>query len=205
MEKSEGISLLVLGAVFYPFLFIIIVLLASRIVGKMRKYNFSFEISATSKKKKYLETVAVLITIGIVLLFSFSVSSLIDIPILNNIILKSVVTAIVCLGFVIYYFSLLKKRLNLIDVIIFGLLFNALGNWWSDIWFGYIFYVLSIGLFIFYLYNIPYDKEPKETKDVFQSKWKRILLAIVVVSVACIGFVFLIYWLIMNMVVKPNL
>ena len=170
MGKSEGITLIVLIPLIYTFLFVFLVLLGSRIVGKMKKHNFSFESSTTSKKKRYRQAFVVLITIGITLLFSFSISSLIEIPILNNIFFKSIVTVILCLGFVIYYFLLLKKRLNLIDVIIFGLIFNALGDWWSEIWFGYIFYVLALGLFIFYLYNIPYDKDKTETKDVFQSK-----------------------------------
>jgi hypothetical protein len=68
---------------------------------------------------------------------------------LNSIVLKIIITVIICIGFILFIFRLSKNRAQREHLIGFSLLFEAIGYWWLFTWWGYVFIVIGFGLLIY--------------------------------------------------------
>jgi hypothetical protein len=100
------------------------------------------------KQRIYLQALVAFVVVTLCIFISLYILGFIKVPILDNIILKSIVTAIVCIGFIAYIFLLYKNRVRRLHLIGFSLMFEAIGYWWLYNWVGYIFIVLGFVLLI---------------------------------------------------------
>lgn len=101
-----------------------------------------------------IEKVSVQISIALAIvalcvLAALYILDLIKLPFLDNVTLKIIVTAIICIGFALYIFLIFKNRVQRLHMIGFSILFEAIGYWWLNSWIGYMFVVIGFGLLIF--------------------------------------------------------
>ena len=99
-------------------------------------------------KNKYVEILVALSIAAACILIALYVIGVVKLPILDNIVLKIVVTILGCIGFVLYIFLLFKRGANRLHIIAFSILFDALGYWWLNSWLGYVFIIIGVVLLI---------------------------------------------------------
>ena len=99
-------------------------------------------------RNKYVEILVALSIAATCILSGLYIVGVIKLPILDNIILKIVLTILGCIGFVLYIFLLFMREANRLHIIAFSILFDALGYWWLSSWLGYAFIVIGVVLLI---------------------------------------------------------